>query len=97
MSQVLSICKIYETFVSTGSVQQIMPNFTLQQQSRYLNGHTTIVTVFITLRQTQYKYEITIATFADDTAVLASDSDPTTASQKLQTHLLPIQHWLHQW
>jgi hypothetical protein len=34
---------------------------------------------------------ITIATLADDTAVLASDSDPAVASQKLQTHLLAIQ------
>jgi hypothetical protein len=39
----------------------------------------------------------TVATYADDTAVLASDSDPVAASQKLQTHLLAIQHWLHQW
>jgi hypothetical protein len=31
-----------------------------------------------------------IATFADDTAVLATDSDPAVASQKLQTHLLAI-------
>jgi hypothetical protein len=36
--------------------------------------------------------ESTTATYADDTAVLASDSDPTAASQKLQTHLLAIQH-----
>jgi hypothetical protein len=33
---------------------------------------------------------ITIITFADDTAVLATDSDPAVASQKFQTHLLPI-------
>jgi hypothetical protein len=41
--------------------------------------------------------ESTTATYADDTSVLASDSDPTAASLKLQTHLLAIQHWLHQW
>jgi hypothetical protein len=35
----------------------------------------------------------TIATFADDTAILATDPDPATASQKLQTSLLAIQHW----
>jgi hypothetical protein len=29
----------------------------------------------------------TIATFADDTALLAIDSDPALASQKLQQHL----------
>jgi hypothetical protein len=34
------------------------------------------------------------ATFADDTAVVAADSDPATASQKLQTALLAIQSWL---
>jgi hypothetical protein len=32
--------------------------------------------------------ESTTATFADDTTVLAMDSDPATASQKLQTDLL---------
>jgi hypothetical protein len=36
----------------------------------------------------------TIAPFADDTAVLATDPDPVIASQKLQTSLLAIQHWL---
>jgi hypothetical protein len=39
----------------------------------------------------------TIATFADDTAVLATDSGPSVASQKLQTHLLAIQIWLQTW
>jgi hypothetical protein len=29
----------------------------------------------------------TIATFADDTAVLATGSDPAVASQKIQTHI----------
>jgi hypothetical protein len=37
--------------------------------------------------------ESTTATFADDTAVAATDSDPTIASQKLQTDLLAIQNW----
>jgi hypothetical protein len=36
----------------------------------------------------------TIATLADDTVVLATDSDPALAFQKLQTHLLEIQIWL---
>jgi hypothetical protein len=31
--------------------------------------------------------ESTTATFADDTAVLATDSDPSISSQKLQTNL----------
>jgi hypothetical protein len=39
----------------------------------------------------------TIATFADDTAVLTTDSDPAVASHKLQTHLLAIQIWLQKW
>jgi hypothetical protein len=38
--------------------------------------------------------ESTTATFADDTAVIAIDNDPTIASHKLQTSLLTIQHWL---
>jgi hypothetical protein len=37
------------------------------------------------------------ATFADDTAVVASDSDPATASQKLQTTLLAIQSRPRDW
>jgi hypothetical protein len=36
----------------------------------------------------------TTATFADDTAVLATDPDPTIVSHKLQISLLAIQHWL---
>jgi hypothetical protein len=39
----------------------------------------------------------TTATFADDTAVLATDSDPAIASHKLQTGLLAIQKWLKTW
>jgi ribosomal protein L10 len=34
------------------------------------------------------------ATFADDTAILTTDSDPTVASQFLQNNLLAIQTWL---
>jgi hypothetical protein len=37
--------------------------------------------------------EFTTATFVDDTAVPAADSDPAIASQKLQTNLLAIQNW----
>jgi hypothetical protein len=37
--------------------------------------------------------ESTTATFADDTAVLTTDSDPAIASQKLQTNLLAVQNW----
>jgi hypothetical protein len=39
----------------------------------------------------------TTATFANDTAVVSTDSDPTIASQKLQTNLLAIQNWLKKW
>jgi hypothetical protein len=41
--------------------------------------------------------DTTTATFADDTAVLATDPDATIASHKLQTSLLAIQHWLTKW
>jgi hypothetical protein len=37
--------------------------------------------------------EPTTETFADDTVVLATYSDPDIASQKLQTNLLAIQNW----
>jgi hypothetical protein len=39
----------------------------------------------------------TTATFADDTAILASDCDPAIASRKLQTHLNAIHTWLLKW
>lgn len=38
-----------------------------------------------------------IATYADDTAVLASHSDATIASQNLQQNLNKIQQWLTRW
>jgi hypothetical protein len=41
--------------------------------------------------------ESTTATFADDSAVLATDSDPTIALQKLQTDLHAIQNWFKKW
>jgi hypothetical protein len=41
--------------------------------------------------------DTTTATFADDTAVLATDSDPAIASHKLQTGLLAIHKWLKTW
>jgi hypothetical protein len=37
------------------------------------------------------------ATFADDTAVIATDNDPAIASSRLQTNLLTIQSWLAKW
>jgi hypothetical protein len=39
----------------------------------------------------------TTATFSDDTGILASDSDPATASLKLQNYLNAILTWLHKW
>jgi hypothetical protein len=41
--------------------------------------------------------EFTTATFADNIAVLATDSDPAILSQKLQTNLLAIQNWFQEW
>jgi hypothetical protein len=41
--------------------------------------------------------ESTTATFADDTAEVAMDSDPAIASQKLQTDLLSVQNWFKKW
>jgi hypothetical protein len=38
-----------------------------------------------------------MATFADDTAIMSSDHDPNTASQKLQQHLNSLQNWMEQW
>jgi hypothetical protein len=41
--------------------------------------------------------DTTTTTFADDTAVLTTDSDPAIASHKLQTGLLAIKKWLKTW
>jgi hypothetical protein len=38
-----------------------------------------------------------IATFADDTAIMSSDSHPARASEKVQPHLNALQTWLNQW
>ena len=40
---------------------------------------------------------ITIATFADDTALLASHANPTTASSSLQRGLGSMEKWFHKW
>jgi hypothetical protein len=37
-----------------------------------------------------------MAIFADDTAIMSSDHDPNTASQKLQQHLNLLQNWMEQ-
>jgi hypothetical protein len=39
----------------------------------------------------------TIATFADDTALLATNSDPALATQQLQYHLDLLQEWCDKW
>lgn len=41
--------------------------------------------------------EVITATYADDTACLASDADPDKASQKLQVQLNKIDSWLQRW
>jgi hypothetical protein len=41
--------------------------------------------------------ESATANFADVTAVVATDSDPAIASQKLQTNLAAIQNWFKKW
>jgi histone H2A len=41
--------------------------------------------------------ESTTATFADDAAVVSTESDPTIALQKLQTNLLAIRNWFKKW
>lgn len=38
-----------------------------------------------------------IATFADDTAIMSSDTNADYASEKLQSHLNLLQNWLDQW
>jgi len=37
------------------------------------------------------------ATYADDTAILASHQNPITASKKLQNHLNQFEIWLKRW
>ena len=40
---------------------------------------------------------IVLSTFADDTAILSSHSNPVTASANLQTHLLSMEKWTRKW
>ena len=40
---------------------------------------------------------ITIATFADDTALLASHANPTIASSTLKRGLDSMEKWFHKW
>jgi hypothetical protein len=40
---------------------------------------------------------VTIATFADDTAILSCDSDPATASRHLQQSLEDVANWMKKW
>jgi len=39
----------------------------------------------------------TISTFADDTAILSSNSDPKIANKSVQNHLNKLQEWLNNW
>ncbi|CAG9138207.1 unnamed protein product, partial [Plutella xylostella] len=40
---------------------------------------------------------ILTATFADDTAILASDKDPVSASKTVQSHLDQVHNWMKRW
>jgi len=41
--------------------------------------------------------DTTTGTFTDDTAIFATNADPTTASHNLQEHLNTVQNWLKKW
>ncbi|KAJ4431660.1 hypothetical protein ANN_20259 [Periplaneta americana] len=41
--------------------------------------------------------KVLVATFADDTAILASHEDPSTASENLQNELKETEDWLTKW
>jgi hypothetical protein len=41
--------------------------------------------------------KVIISTFADDTAILVSHSNPETASKELQNHLKKVEDWLKTW
>ncbi|GBP60527.1 RNA-directed DNA polymerase from mobile element jockey [Eumeta japonica] len=41
--------------------------------------------------------ETITATYADDTALLSVDKDPSTASAKLQAHVFKVENWLDKW
>jgi len=45
----------------------------------------------------QHRKKTVINIFADDTAIVAKDSDPTTASRILQDHITGIEKWLQKW
>jgi hypothetical protein len=38
-----------------------------------------------------------MGTFADNTAIFATHTDPTTASRNLQEHLNTVENWIKKW
>jgi hypothetical protein len=43
------------------------------------------------------RHDTVIATFANDTVIMASNENPQTASECLQTHLNQLEAWLSKW
>jgi hypothetical protein len=39
----------------------------------------------------------TLSTFADDTAIMTTNTNPTTASMNIQAHLRKNEHWTRKW
>jgi hypothetical protein len=64
---------------------------------RKINSTLLRTRVRIVLRLTISRPEPITAAFADDTAIITTDSDPVTALQKLQTDPLAIQNWFKKW
>jgi hypothetical protein len=70
-------------------------HFVRKQQQQIF--HAVLFETQICCAQRRTTANTTIATFADDTALLATDSDPALASQLLQHHLDLLQEWFHKW
>jgi hypothetical protein len=77
------LVKVETEYIELSSVKAGVPQGSVPRPSLYLLYTAELPT----------SPESITATFANDTAVVAMDSDPAIASQKLQTDLLAIQYW----
>jgi hypothetical protein len=80
-----------------GKIQQCifrLQTSKIRSTTRKCIGPITVLNIHSDLPTTD---NTTIATFADDTVLLAIDSDPALASQKLQQHLDLLQEWFDKW
>ncbi|PNF13746.1 hypothetical protein B7P43_G14088 [Cryptotermes secundus] len=71
-----------------------MPPDTIRSTIVQCSGPLTVPNIY---RRSPHNNQNTVATFADDTAILATRNDPIIASENLQQHRNLLQNWFHNW